>query len=113
MPQHAFVIGRRLGPAREMLPGGDLRAVPAKEPLEEQILGPDNAVDWLVRRVADGADRKCLGSGLWLAFKALILALDVDGHLQLAMQLASQVSTRVLLSFISQSLTGMAMLHRL
>ena len=55
---------------------------PAEKPLEEQLLGPDNAVDGLVRRVADGAHGEALRRRLWLALKALCLALDVHAGLR-------------------------------
>ena len=62
---------------RAQLKGG----TPAKETLEEQILGPHNAVNRLVWCIADGADRVGLGSLLWLALKAFCPASQVDCHL--------------------------------
>ena len=47
------------------------KQVPAKHALEEQVLGPHNAVDWFVGRVADRAHGVALGRGLRLALKAL------------------------------------------
>lgn len=49
---------------------------------EEHFLGPHNAMDGFVRRVAQRADGKRLGSGLGLALKALGASLDVDADLQ-------------------------------
>ena len=71
------VTGTNGTATRVQLKGG----IPAKETLEEQILGPHNAVNRLVWRVADGADRVGLGSLLWLALKAFCLASQVDCHL--------------------------------
>lgn len=50
---------------------------PAKQPLEQEVLGPHNAVDRLVRCVADGTHWVGLGSLLGSALKALGLASNV------------------------------------
>ena len=54
---------------------------PAKKALKQQVFGPDNAVDRLVRGVTDGTNRVGLGGLLWLALKALCLAFQVDCYL--------------------------------
>ena len=62
----------------------------AKQPREEQVFGPDDAVDGAVGRVADGADRERLGHGRRLALVALrggrdraarVVHAQVDSHL--------------------------------
>jgi hypothetical protein len=55
-------------------------AAPAKQSLEEQVLGPHDAVDGLVRRVANGADRVRLWHRLrpTLVAGALILHVHCD-----------------------------------
>ena len=60
-----------------------LNRSPAKEPLEEQVLGPHNAVDGLVWRVTDGTHRVCFGGLLGLALKALSLSPHVYSSLHI------------------------------
>lgn len=50
---------------------------PSKKALEQQVLGPHNAVDGLVGRVTNGAHRVGFGSLLRPALKALGLPTDV------------------------------------
>lgn len=52
-----------------------------KQPVEKQVLAPHHTVDWLVRGVAQRADRIALGHRLGAALKALTSALHVYRHL--------------------------------
>lgn len=65
--------------------------IPSKEPLKQKVLGPHNAMNGLVRRVADGAYRVRLGCLLGLALKTFSLASQVHSCLQHAQPLVSQV----------------------
>ncbi len=51
-----------------------LQHIPSKKPLKQKVLGPNNAMNGLVRRVADGAYRVRLGCLLGLALKTFSLA---------------------------------------
>ncbi len=68
-----------------------LQHIPSKKPLEQKVLGPHNAVNRLVRRVADGAYRIRLGCLLGLALKTFSLASQVHSCLHHAQSLVGQI----------------------